>query len=97
MPKVIAIWGILSFASAIIAGIVAGAKRRDHSFWAAWSFLCPPMLLVLLVMASNKGPRQRRPGLDELEQRNSEAPRVPAIAYMALPMPRMRLAMAPMM
>jgi hypothetical protein len=69
MPTAIAIWGIVSFASAIIAGIVAGAKRRDHSFWAAWSFLVPPMLLILLLMPSNKGPRQRRPGLDELEQR----------------------------
>jgi hypothetical protein len=27
------------------------------------------MLLILLVTPSNKGPRQRRPGLDELEQR----------------------------
>ena len=69
MPTAIAIWGIVAIASAIIAGIVAGAKRRDHSFWAAWSFLFPPMLLVLLLMPSNKGPRPRRPGLDELEQR----------------------------
>jgi hypothetical protein len=69
MPKAIAIWGIVSIAAAVIAGIVAGMKRRDHSFWAAWSFLFPPMLLILLVMPSNKGPRQRRPGLDELEQR----------------------------
>ena len=69
MSTAIAIWGIVSIASAIIAGIVAGAKRRDHSFWAAWSFLVPPMLLILLLMPSNKGPRQRRPGLDELEQR----------------------------
>jgi hypothetical protein len=69
MSTVIAIWGIVSIASAIIAGIVAGAKRRDHSFWAAWSFLVPPMLLILLLMSSNKGPRQRRPGLDELERR----------------------------
>ena len=69
MPTAIAIWGIVSIVSAIVAGIVAGAKRRDHSFWAAWSFLVPPMLLILLLMPSNKGPRQRRPGLDELEQR----------------------------
>ena len=69
MPTAIAIWGIVSIASAIIAGIVAGVKRRNHSFWAAWSFLVPPMLLILLLMPSNKGPRQRRPGLDELEQR----------------------------
>jgi hypothetical protein len=71
MAKVIAIWGIVAIASAIVAGIVAGMKRRDHSFWAAWSFLFPPMLLILLVMPSNKGPRPRRPGLDELEGRGA--------------------------
>ena len=69
MVKVIAFWGIISILCAFVAGIVAGLKRRDHSFWAAWSFLVPPMLLILLLMSSNKGPRQRRPGLDELEQR----------------------------
>ena len=56
MAKVIAIWGVVAIASAIVAGIVAGAKRRDHSFWAAWSFLVPPMLLILLLMPGNKGP-----------------------------------------
>jgi hypothetical protein len=68
MVKIIAIWGIVAVASAILAGILAGVKRRDHSFWAAWSFLFPPMLLIILVMPSNKGPRPRRPGLDELEE-----------------------------
>jgi len=47
MVRVIAFWGIASIASAVIAGITAGLKRRDHSFWAAWSFLFPPMLLLL--------------------------------------------------
>jgi hypothetical protein len=69
MPTVIAIWGVVAIASAIIGGIVAGTKRRNHSFWAAWSFLFPPILLVLLLMPTNKGPRPRQPGLDELEQR----------------------------
>ena len=67
MVKVIAFWGIISIISAVIAGITAGLKRRDHSFWAAWSFLFPPMLLLLLCMRTNHGPRPRRPGLDELE------------------------------
>jgi hypothetical protein len=71
MPKVIAIWGVVAIASAIVAGIVAGAKRRDHSFWAAWSFLVPPMLLILLLMPSNKGPRPRRRGIDEIEDRQA--------------------------
>jgi hypothetical protein len=68
MVKVIAYWGIAAIASAILAAIIAGMKRRDHSFWAAWSFLFPPMLLILLVMPSNKGPRPRRPSLDEAEE-----------------------------
>ena len=71
MAKVIAIWGVVAIACAIIAGIVAGVKRRDHSFWAAWSFLVPPMLLILLLMPSNKGPRARRPGIDEIEDRQA--------------------------
>ena len=71
MAKVIAIWGIVAIASAIVAGIVASVKRRDHSFWAAWSFLVPPMLLILLLMPSNRGPRPRRPGIDEVEDKQA--------------------------
>ena len=68
MVKIIAIWGVAAVVSAVLAGIIAGIKRRDHSFWAAWSFLFPPMLLILLVMPSNKGPRPRRAGVDEQEE-----------------------------
>jgi hypothetical protein len=71
MPTVIVIWGLVAIASAVIGGIVAGAKRRDHSFWAAWSFLFPPMLLVLVLMPANKGPRPRKPGIDELEEKGA--------------------------
>ena len=68
MVRVIAVWGVVAIVSSILAAIVAGMKRRDHSFWAAWSFLFPPMLLILLVMPSNKGPRLRRPSIDEVEE-----------------------------
>jgi hypothetical protein len=71
MPKVIAIWGILAIVCAVIGGVVAGAKGRDHSFWAAWSFLFPPILLVLMLMRTHKGPRPHKPGLDELEERGT--------------------------
>lgn len=68
MVRVIAFWGVIAIVSSILAAIVAGMKRRDHSFWAAWSFLVPPMLLILLVIPSNKGPRLRRPSIDEVEE-----------------------------
>lgn len=68
MVRAIAIWGSVAVASSLIALILAGVKRRDHSFWAGWSFLFPPMLLVLAVMPSNTGPRPRRMSLDEEER-----------------------------
>jgi hypothetical protein len=71
MVKAIAIWGIVAIASAVLAGVIAGIKRRDVSFWAAWGFLVPPMLLILLLVPSNKGPRSRRPRIDELEDREA--------------------------
>ena len=74
MVKVIAIWGVIAIGSAFIAGLLASAKRRDHSFWAAWSFLFPPFLLFLLLMPANKSPRPRprRRGLvDEIEDREA--------------------------
>lgn len=69
MVKVIAIWGLVAIASGVLAALLAGVKRRDHSFWAAWSVMFPPMLLVLLLMPTNQGPRPRRPTLDEEEGR----------------------------
>jgi uncharacterized membrane protein len=69
MVRVIAVWGVIAIVSSILAAILAGMKRRDHSFWAAWSFLIPPMLLILLLIPSNKGPRLRRPSIDEVEEK----------------------------
>lgn len=63
--QVIAIWGIVSIAAAVAAGIIAAVRNRDHSWWAAWSFVFPPMLIILLLMPKNTGPRPRRPSLDE--------------------------------
>ena len=67
MVKWIAIWGMVSIAAAVLAGLVAGFKRLDHSFWAGWSFVFPPMLLLVLLVPRNKGPRVRRKSIDEQE------------------------------
>jgi hypothetical protein len=67
--KYIAIWGVTALTAALLAGLLAGIKNRDHSFWAAWSFIVPPMLLILLFLRTNRGPRPRR--------RNGEHPDEP--------------------
>jgi hypothetical protein len=69
MVKFIVVWGVLAVVAAALAGVIAGLKRRDHSFWAAWTFLVPPMLLLLLVMPKNHGPRPRRASIDVEEER----------------------------
>lgn len=61
----IAIWGVVAIAGCIAAAIVAGVKNRDYSFWAAWGFMFPPAVLILLILPPLKGQRPRRPTLDE--------------------------------
>ncbi len=63
--KWIVVWGAVAIVSAVIAGIVAGYKRRDISSWAAWTFLFPPLLIVVFLLSTNQGPRPRRPSFDE--------------------------------
>ena len=58
-------WGAVAIAAAAIAGILAGYKNRDYSFWMAWSFIFPPMVLFLLLLPNYIGERPRRPKLDE--------------------------------
>lgn len=57
--------GVLMIVSGIAGAMLAGMKNRDWSFWAAWSFVLPPALIVLLLLPKNAGPRPRRPSLDE--------------------------------
>lgn len=61
----IVIWGIVAIVSGVLGAILAGWKNRDISAWTAWCFLLPPMLLILLLRPRHKGPRPRRPTLDE--------------------------------
>lgn len=65
--KIIAIWGVVSIVCAFLGGIVARIKNRDHSFWAAWSFIFWPMLVLVTLLPRNKGPRPQQPAFDDQE------------------------------
>jgi membrane protease YdiL (CAAX protease family) len=67
----IVIWGLAATAAGLLAGLVAGWKNRDYSFWMAWSFLVPPLLIWLIFLPKYKGSRPRRPSLDALERSDS--------------------------
>ena len=56
---------VIMIAGGIGGALVAGSKNRDVSFWAAWGFIFPPSVLVLVMLGRNQGPRPRRPTLDE--------------------------------
>lgn len=55
--------------SGILGGVIAGLKNRDYSSWIAWCFLIPPAIIVLLFLPTLKGPRPRRPTMDEEDAR----------------------------
>ena len=63
---VIAIWGLVAIAAAVVAGIIASTKNRDHSFWFASTFVVPPLLVFLLFLPRLKE-RQKRRSIDEEE------------------------------
>jgi len=67
MTKWIVVWGLTSIAAAALAGLFAGQKNRDYSYWMAWSFLVPPLVIWLMLMPKNRGPRPRQPRLDQLD------------------------------
>lgn len=64
----IAYWGLTAIAALLIAGILAVRKNRDYSFWMAWSFLVPPLVVLLAAMPKLGGPPPRRKSLDEEDQ-----------------------------
>lgn len=61
-------WAAIAIGSSIVAGILAAMKNRDYSFWIAWTFLLPPLMLVLAFLPRHQGVRRRRPSLDEQEK-----------------------------
>jgi hypothetical protein len=64
----IVLWGVTAIAASFVAAVLAGIKNRDLSYWTAWSFLVPPFVFWLLLLPRNKGPRPRRPTLDEIDR-----------------------------
>jgi 4-amino-4-deoxy-L-arabinose transferase-like glycosyltransferase len=64
----IVIYGLAAILAAALAGFIAGWKNRDYSFWMAWCFIVPPLVLWLLLMPKRQGPRPRRPSLDDLDR-----------------------------
>jgi hypothetical protein len=63
--KIIVVWGFLAISCAALAGVLAGIKNRDYSSWMAWTFVFPPLVLVLALLPSIKGPPPRHTSLDE--------------------------------
>ncbi len=63
--QAIVLWGVVAVATSVTAGIVAASKNRDHSWWAAWCFVFPPMIVFLFLLGHNTGARPRRPSMDE--------------------------------
>ncbi len=57
--KVITIWGLTAIAVSLIAGVLAGIKNRDVSYWMGWCFILPPMLVALLMIPKLAEPRIR--------------------------------------
>ncbi|MFM9848460.1 MAG: hypothetical protein ACKVP3_15020 [Hyphomicrobiaceae bacterium] len=68
----IVIWAAVATLTAIACGFIANAKNRNASMWAAWGFLLPPVLVVLLLLPRNRGLRVLTTRLDD-EDREVEA------------------------
>ena len=67
--KIIVIWGLTALAAGAAAAIIAGMRNRDPSVGAAWCFIAPPLLLVLVLLPKKLGARPRRPSLDDEDHR----------------------------
>ena len=51
----IVVWGAAAIAASVLAGFLAGVKNRDLSFWMAWCFLVPPLVLWLTLAPQTPG------------------------------------------
>lgn len=66
--KAVVVWGLCAVTAAALAAVFAGMKNRDYSYWVAWCFIFPPLVIWLMLMPKNQGPRPRQPSLDELDR-----------------------------
>ncbi len=64
----IVVWGLSAVVGAALAAVFATQKNRDISYWMAWCFIFPPLVIWLMLMPTNKGPRPRQPRLDDLDR-----------------------------
>ncbi|HET6389168.1 MULTISPECIES: hypothetical protein [Hyphomicrobiales] len=67
----IVLWGATAITASVLAGILAGIKNRDLSYWIGWSFILPPLVVWLLFLPKYKGARPRQPSLDEIDRREN--------------------------
>ena len=66
----IVIWGLSSLAASLLAALISYPKNRDHSYWMAWCFVVPPLVILLLILPKKQGQRPRQPTLDEIDRRS---------------------------
>ncbi len=64
----IVIWGVVATSAAALAAAFAGMKNREYSYWIAWCFIFPPLVIWLMLMPKNQGPRPRQPRLDDIDR-----------------------------
>ena len=69
LTQVIVIWGLVALAAAALGGVLASVKNRDYSFWIAWCFVLPPIVLFLLLLPRSEGARPSKPSLEEQDRR----------------------------
>ena len=67
----IVLWGATAITASLLAVMLAGLKNRDYSYWLAWCFFVPPLVLWLLFLPKIKGPRPRRPSLDQIDRQEN--------------------------
>ena len=68
MADIFVIWGVSAVGAAALAAVFAGQKNRDYSYWIAWCFLFPTLVIWLMLMPKQQGPRPRQPRLDNADR-----------------------------